>query len=81
MKKVISFLFLALLFSTEESVAQSSFKVTGYSYNLYAIKAMRLDPSVPCGDCALKGGVLLDSRKSLKKMKYLKFLVTLKKQP
>lgn len=49
---------------TWSTTAQTDYKVIGYSYNLYAIQATRLNPNIPCGDCNIKGGTLLDPRKS-----------------
>lgn len=60
-------LILSLIFFCNGLISQEKSndkKVIGYAYNLYAVKAQKLEKSKPYGKCKIPGGLLLDPRKS-----------------
>ncbi len=54
--------FLGCLLAQEEMKTDQD--VLGYAYNLYAVKAQKIEKNKNFGDCKIPGGVLLDPRKS-----------------
>lgn len=65
MKIIYLVLFISLFISslTAQEITEEQ-EVLGFAYNLFAVKAQKLEQSKPFGQCRIPGGILLDPRKS-----------------
>ena len=65
MKFIYIVLFISLFGSSLKAQdAENQQEVLGIAYNLFAVKAQKLEESKPFGQCRIPGGILLDPRKS-----------------